>query len=152
MTAQADLSSRYGKRTPARPPAAPGERGRRPLKRSAAFAVVAALLVACGVTAWFAFAPTGTPQGTKNISYDVVDSTLTLATVSVVPDEERDIVCGVQAVSERDAVVGYVEMEVPADPQADTTRPVTLHAEIATTQLASSGHLDTCWYADDPPQ
>ncbi|WP_051297937.1 DUF4307 domain-containing protein [Brevibacterium album] len=159
MTAPPDLSSRYGKRMPAALSGAPAHggtagasaSGRPRRRRTAAIATAAALAIGCAAIGWIAFSPADSPQGGKNLSYEVVDSTLTRATVSVVPDAQRDITCGIRAINEHDAVVGYVERDVPADPAADASDPVVLHAEIATTQLAASGHIDACWFADSPP-
>lgn len=147
MTTAADLQSRYGGRAPRiqheRTP-----RGR--LTRPAVIGVVVGLIAASAAAAWYGFAPSATPEGTVTISYDVVDSTLTRTTVGVYPDDERDITCTVRAVNEHEAVVGFSEVTIPADPTTDGTEPQTVQVDISTTQLAASGHHETCWYADDP--
>ncbi|WP_180951903.1 DUF4307 domain-containing protein [Brevibacterium jeotgali] len=147
MTATADLSSRYGRRSSH---ASPQPSGRRRMSRPAIIATVVGLAAASGVAAWYGLAPGPTPDGTKDVSYEVVDSTLTRATIAVQPDDARDIVCAVRAVSVHDAVVGYTEIDVPADPAADSSTPHVVTTDITTTQLAASGHHESCWYADDP--
>lgn len=124
--------------------------GSRRLSRPAALATGAALLVASGAAAWYGFAPSPTPEGTVTISYDVVDSTRTTTTIGVYPDQQRDITCAVRAVNEHEAVVGFTEVPIPADPTASRSEPVPIVVDISTTQLASSGHVDSCWYDDDP--
>ena len=147
VTTAADLQSRYGGRAPR----IQHERTeRRRLSRPAVIGIGVGLAAAIGVAAWYSFAPNPTPDGTVTISYDVVDSTLTRTTIGVYPDDERDITCSLRAVSEHEAVVGYTEVTVPADPQSDGSSPVTVSADISTTQLAASGHHESCWYADDP--
>lgn len=117
--------------------------GRRPL-------IIIAAVIACaimiGLAAWFAFAPARVPDTPKTIRYDVVDSSLTRTTISIVPDETRDIGCAVQATNLQEAVVGFREITVPAQADASTSEPVQIDVDIRTTQLAASGHVDSCWY------
>lgn len=134
------LPQRYGKKAPAgaRRPAAVGRR------TVWILGVLLALFVA-GV-GWYAFAPSSTPTSPQTVSYDVVDSTLTTTTISYIRDPERLVVCGVQATNDMDGVVGYTTVTIPPDP-VNTTSYVTEVVDVRTTQLASSGHVDSCWYA-----
>ena len=146
VTATADLRSRYG----GRPPQVRPESSRRRMSRPAIIGTLIALAGASGVAAWYGLAPSPTPEGTSDVSYEVVDSTLTRATIAVHPDDTRDIVCAVRAVNAHEATVGFTEVDVPADPAADDSTPQIVTTDIATTQLAATGHHESCWYADDP--
>lgn len=146
VTATADLRSRYG----GRPPQVRPESSRRRMSRPAIIGTLIALAGASGVAAWYGLAPSPTPEGTSDVSYEVVDSTLTRATIAVHPDDTRDIVCAVRAVNAHEATVGFTEVDVPADPAADDSTPQVVTTDIATTQLAATGHHESCWYADDP--
>lgn len=120
------------------------------MSRPAIIATVTALLAASGVAAWYGLSPSPTPDGTTTVSYDIVDSTLARTTIAVYPDETRDIICAVRAVNAQEASVGFTEVLIPADPAADRSTPTIVSTDIATTQLAASGHFESCWYADDP--
>ncbi|GAA4395286.1 DUF4307 domain-containing protein [Brevibacterium sp. NPDC049920] len=139
-TAHAAIAERYGS---ARPPA-----GRPPRRRGFAIAAAAGIAVMIALAAWYSFAPRTTPTDPTTIGYEVVDSTRTIAHVSVVPDAERTIECIVQATNEQEAIVGFREVTVDPDPAADESRPAQLRLDIATTQLAASGHVDSCWFLD----
>ena len=147
VTATADLSSRYGGRSSH---ARPQPSGRRRMSRPAIIGTVIGLAAASGVAAWYGLAPSPTPDGTTDVSYEIVDSTLARATIAVQPDDTRGIVCAVRAVNAHDATVGFTEIDIPADPAADSSTPHVVTTDIATTQLASTGHHESCWYADDP--
>lgn len=137
-TAQAAIADRYGtaRARPARP------RRRRLLLSGAIGGILLMVLIA----AWYAFAPATSPTKPTTVSYEVIDSALTTAHISVVPDAQRSIECAVRATSEHEAVVGFREVEIAPDPAADDARPVHLRVDIATTQLAASGHVDSCWF------
>lgn len=109
-------------------------------------ALGAALAVMIGLAAWFAFAPARVPDTPKTVSYDVVDASLTVTRFSIVPDESRDIECAVQATNLQEAVVGFREVTIPARAGTSTSDPVQLDVDIRTTQLAASGHVESCWY------
>ena len=109
-------------------------------------ALGAAFVVMIGLAAWFAFAPARVPDTPKTVSYDVVDASLTVTRFSIVPDESRDIECAVQATNLQEAVVGFREVTIPARAGTSTSEPVQLDIDIRTTQLAASGHVESCWY------
>ncbi|GAA1369896.1 DUF4307 domain-containing protein [Brevibacterium luteolum] len=118
-------------------------RGKRPWIIAA---LAAALVIMIGLAAWFAFAPARVPDTPKTVSYDVVDASLTVTRFSIVPDESRDIECAVQATNLQEAVVGFREVTIPARAGTSTSEPVQLDVDIRTTQLAASGHVESCWY------
>ncbi|MDN5660885.1 DUF4307 domain-containing protein [Brevibacterium aurantiacum] len=105
--------------------------------------IVAALIVAI---AFVAFRPQTTPTTPRTLDYSVVDSALTQVTVAIFPDQDRDVHCIVQATNEYEAIVGFTEITVPADPAADPNSPRQMGIDLATTQVASSGHVDSCWF------
>ena len=45
-----------------------------------------------------------------------------------------------------DVVVGFREVTIPARAGTSTSDPVQLDVDIRTTQLAASGHVESCWY------
>ena len=106
--------------------------------------VIVALLVV--VIAFAAFRPQTSPTTPKTLDYSVVDSSLTQVTVAIFPDHDRDVHCIVQATNDYEAIVGFTEVTVPADPNADPNSPRQLSIDLATTQFASSGHADSCWF------
>ena len=105
--------------------------------------IVSALIVAI---AFVAFRPQTTPTTPKTLGYSVVDSSLTRVTVAIFPDQARDVHCIVQATNDFEAIVGFTEVSIPADPTADSNSPKQMNIDLATTQLASSGHADACWF------
>ncbi len=124
-------------------------RRRGPQRRPGPGAVIVAGILLVGLVAlaaYMAFRPQTAPTTPKTLNYSVVDSSATLVNVAIFPDRERDVHCVVQATNEYDAVVGFTEVTVPADPEADPHSPRSLDVELATTQLASSGHVDSCWF------
>lgn len=118
----------------------------RRLSRRATIISIAIIAVITIVIALVAFRPKTIPTTPQTISYSIVDSSSTRATVAIFPDQKRDVSCIVQATNEFEAIVGFTEVTVPASPNADPTKPTTLEVELATTQLASSGHADACWF------
>ncbi|MCQ9368511.1 DUF4307 domain-containing protein [Brevibacterium sp. 91QC2O2] len=107
-------------------------------------AVLLVLLTAA--VAWLSFCPKGSPQTATNVGYSVPDDSRTEVTIALVPDAHRTTRCGVQAKSVQEAVVGYREVDIAPDPQADKANPVHVTAHLRTTQKAVQGMLDRCWY------
>lgn len=124
-------------------------RSREPRRRlGRGFTILAAVVLIglLALAAFLAFRPQTAPTTPKTLNYSVVDSSSTQVRVAIFPDRERDVHCIVQATNEYDAIVGFTEVSIPADPQADPHSPRALNVELATTQLASSGHVDACWF------
>ncbi|GAA4285160.1 hypothetical protein GCM10022261_26910 [Brevibacterium daeguense] len=137
-TAQASLSDRYGSARRRKPPES--------RRRRQILAAVIGILAMSALAAWYALAPSRTPVNPTTVSYEIVDSTLTVTQMSVVPDSQRAIRCAVQATNENEAVVGFREVTIAPDPAADESQPSHLRVEISTTQLAASGHVESCWF------
>lgn len=121
---------------------------RSPLSGRAKALIALALIAAAACAALIAFRPAAAPRGGQTVSYEVVDASLTRTTFSVVPDRTRPISCAVQATNDYDGVVGYIEVELPADPEADAAHPASRTVDIRTTQLAASGHLVRCAFVE----
>lgn len=119
---------------------------KRGLGRKARIAVIAVIILAVIVAAFVAFRPKTTPTTARTLDYSVIDSSSTHVTVGIFPDRSRDVHCIVQATNDHEAVVGFTEVMVAADPQANPNSPRQLDIDLATTQLASSGHVDSCWF------
>lgn len=121
-------------------------RPRRGLGRKARITVIAIIILVVIAVAFVAFRPQTTPTTPRTLDYSVIDSSSTRVTVGIFPDRKRDVHCIVQATNKNEAVVGFTEVMVPADSQADPNSPRQLDIDLATTQIASSGHADSCWF------
>ena len=121
-------------------------RPKRGLSRRARIIAVIVVLIVIAVIAVWAFRPPTTPTTPRTLDYSVVDSSATHVSVGIFPDKDRDVHCIVQATNEQEAIVGFTEVTVPADPNADPNSPRRLDLDLATTQLAASGHVDSCWF------
>lgn len=136
VTAVEPQSDRYGRsRTP-----------HRRLSRRATIIAGVVIVLAVIVIAVVNFQPQTTPTTPSTLEYSVIDSASTQVTVAIYPDRERSVHCIVQATNDTEAIVGFTEVSLPADPQADPTKPQAIQVDLATTQLASSGHADACWF------
>jgi hypothetical protein len=119
---------------------------KRGLSRRAKIIAVIVVLVAIAVIAVWSFRPQTDPTTPQTLDYSVVDSSSTQVSVGIFPDKTRDVHCIVQATNENEAIVGFTEVTVPADANADPNSPKQIDIDLATTQLASSGHVDSCWF------
>lgn len=119
---------------------------KRELSRRAKIIAVIVLAVVVAVIAVWAFRPQTNPTTPRTLDYSVVDDSSTHVSVGIFPDQERDVHCIVQATNEDEAVVGFTEVSVPADPSADPNSPKRIDVDLATTQLAASGHVASCWF------
>ncbi|UVI37457.1 DUF4307 domain-containing protein [Brevibacterium spongiae] len=118
----------------------------RGLGRRARIVAAIVLVVAIAAIALWAFRPQTNPTTPRTLNYSVVDSSATHVTVGIFPDRDRDVHCIVQATNKDEAIVGFTEVTVPAAPDNDPNSPKRLDVELATTQLAASGHVDSCWF------
>ncbi|MGO2036333.1 MAG: DUF4307 domain-containing protein [Brevibacterium sp.] len=119
---------------------------KRRLGRSARIIAVIVVALVILAIAFVAFRPQTTPTTPRTLDYSVVDSSSTQVTVAIFPDRDRDVHCIVQATNDYEAIVGFTEVRVPANAQADPNSPRQLDVDLATTQLAASGHVDSCWF------
>lgn len=121
-------------------------RPKRELTRRAKIIAGIVLAVMVAVIAVWAFRPQTNPTTPRTLEYSVVDSSSTQVSVEIFPDQKRDVHCTVQATNENEAIVGFTEVTVPADPSADPNSSKRVDVDLATTQLAASGHVDSCWF------
>src|SRR5699024_10859366 len=121
-------------------------RPKRNLSRRAKIIAVAVDVVAIAVIAFVSFRPQTEPTTPRTLDYLVVDSSTTQLSVGIFPDQERDVHCSVQATDDNEVVDGLTEVTVPADPNADPNSPKQIDIDLDTTQLAASGHDDSCWF------
>jgi hypothetical protein len=119
---------------------------KRGLSRTSKIVAAAVLLAVAVVIAVWAFRPQTDPTTPRTLDYSVVDSSSTQVTVGIFPDRTRDVHCIVQATNDNEAIVGFTEVTVPAAPDNDPNSPRQLDIDLATTQLAASGHVDSCWF------
>ncbi|WP_436326540.1 DUF4307 domain-containing protein [Brevibacterium sp. FAM 27836] len=119
---------------------------KRGLSRRARIISVVVLLVVAAVIAVWAFRPQTNPTTPQTLDYSVVDSSATHVSVGIFPDRQRDVHCIVQATNDSEAIVGFTEVTVPASADNDPNSPKRVEVELATTQLAASGHVDSCWF------
>ncbi|WP_181275639.1 DUF4307 domain-containing protein [Brevibacterium oceani] len=119
---------------------------KRGLTRTSKIIAAAAVLAVAVVIAVWAFRPQTDPTTPRTLDYSVVDSSSTQVTVGIFPDRTRDVHCIVQATNDNEAVVGFTEVTVPAAADNDPNSPRQLDIDLATTQLAASGHVDSCWF------
>ena len=106
----------------------------------AVVAVLGALIWAASLTF---FKDTG-PKNPQDITFTVNDAASAVSSFSVVPDAHRDIACTVVAKNQYEAIVGYAQVTVPADPQTDGQTPAVQTVTVNTVQLAHQGHLERC--------
>lgn len=126
-----DLDSRYGRR--------PRRVGRRTLA-----AVLGSLVIlAVGAVAWVAWLGTDEPGDPEIVGYSVTDRYHAEVTAIFTPDAERAQRCAVEVRSREQAVVGYTEIDVEADPDRSPTRQT---IPLRTTQPASAGTVTGCWF------
>lgn len=125
------LDSRYG-RTPRR------------LGRRALVVLLSSLVVlAVAGVAWVAWLGTDEPSDPEIVGYAVMDRYRAEVTAVYTPDAERAQRCGVEVRNREQAVVGYSEVDIPADPERT---PARLTTSLRTTQEASAGTVTGCWF------
>lgn len=119
---------------------------RRPRRRLSARArwslIGAALLAATLFVVWIVQGQSGAPTS-KDVGFDLLSSAEVTADFEVTRDPDQAVRCGVEALNEDWAVVGYDEITLPADPQAERTTAHRL--AVRTTNPAHTARVDSCW-------
>lgn len=105
----------------------------------------AALLAATLFVAWIVQGQSAAPTS-KDVGFDLVSSAEVTADFEVTRDPEQAVRCGVQALNDDWAVVGYREITLPADPAAERTSAH--RVAIRTTNMANTAQVDSCWTLD----
>ena len=118
-------------------------RPRRQLSPSARWGLIgAALLVATLFVVWIVQGRSAAPSS-KDVGFDLISSAQVTADFEVTRDPDQAVRCGVEALNEDWAVVGYEEITLPADSQAERTTAHRL--AIRTTNPANTARVDSCW-------
>lgn len=132
------LASRYGRAR---------RTERRGLSRRARLAaIVAALALASLFVAWIVSGQAGRPTA-KDVGFDLRSSAMVTADVQVTRDPQDTVRCGIQALNESWATVGYTETEIRAQ-GPDDPRTVAVRVPIRTTNQANATEATGCWVVD----
>lgn len=102
----------------------------------------AALLVATLFVVWIVQGRSAAPSS-KDVGFDLISSAQVTADFEVTRDPDQAVRCGVEALNEDWAVVGYEEITLPADSQTERTTAHRL--AIRTTNPANTARIDSCW-------
>lgn len=118
-------------------------RPRRRLSARARWGLIgAALLVATLFVVWIVQGRSAAPSS-KDVGFDLISSAQVTADFEVTRDPDQAVRCGVEALNEDWAVVGYEEITLPADSQTERTTAHRL--AIRTTNPANTARIDSCW-------
>ena len=121
-------------------------RPRRRLSARAGWGLIgAALLAATLLVVWIVQGQSSAPTS-KDVGFDLLSSAEVTADFEVTRDPDRAVRCGIEALNQDWAVVGYEEITLPADPQAERTSAHRL--AIRTTNPATTARVDSCWNLD----
>lgn len=138
-------------------PTAPGDpsvlarrydrRPRRPLGRGRRNAAIAtALVLATLFVVWIVAGQSNRPTS-KDVGFDLVSSAEVTADFELTRDPEQPVRCGVEALNDNWAVVGYTELTVEAA-AADAERTSIHRVPVRTTNQANTARVADCWPLD----
>lgn len=128
------LDSRYGRTTT----------GNKKNPLLVALAVVVVILIAGA--AFLAFKPRTHPHAPQTSNFTAHDAGNASLTFSIVPDVHRDIRCAAIIKNQYEAVVGYKEITVPADADANSSSVHHDRVDVRTTQKGAQGNVESCVY------
>ena len=121
-------------------------RPRRRLSARARWGLIGAgLLAATLLVVWIVQGQSGAPTS-KDVGFDLVSSAEVTADFEVTRDPDRAVRCGVEALNQDWAVVGYEEITLPAEPGSERTTAHRL--AIRTTNPATTAQVASCWNLD----
>ncbi|NHU85320.1 DUF4307 domain-containing protein [Kocuria sp. JC486] len=106
------------------------------------------ILVAAAFIIWTIVGGSNRPS-TKDVGFELISSSQITADFELTKGEDEVVRCGVEALNESYAVVGYTETtigEVPADQLSGQTSAH--RVEIRTTNQANSARVAQCWVLD----
>ncbi|MDK7748855.1 DUF4307 domain-containing protein [Brevibacterium sp. UMB10442] len=126
------LDSRYGRQGV----------NRRPLL----LALTCVVVILIAGAAFLAFKPRTHPHAPQTSHFTAHDAANASVTFSIVPDPQRDIRCAAVIRNQFEAVVGYKEVTIPADPQATSASMHHDSVDIRTTQKGAQGNVESCAY------
>lgn len=89
---------------------------------------------------WVNFATPSAAKGTV-VGYEVIDSQHTLVRFKVSKPTGFDAACGIEVLNQAYGVVGYLQVDVPAETPATEV----LEVSVNTTQEGVTGVADKCW-------
>lgn len=110
-------------------------------------AVVVAVLV-CAFVIWLVVTEAARPT-TKDVGFELISSSRITADFEVTKDPDDVVRCGVEALNENYAVVGYAETTIAeVAPERVVGRTSAHRVEIRTTNQANSAQVVKCWVVD----
>lgn len=115
-------------------------------KRPLLFALAGVVIVLIVGAAFLAFKPRAHPHAPETSHFTAHDAGSASVTFSIVPDARRDIKCAAIIKNQYEAVVGYKEVTIPADPHANSASMHHDRVEIRTTQKGAQGNVESCVY------
>ncbi|WP_373418298.1 DUF4307 domain-containing protein [Arthrobacter sp. BF1] len=116
-------------------------------KKTRKILIIVAIALAVVWALWVTF---GSNDGVtqKDISYKVVDSTMTTVDFAVTKSPDATARCAVKAMDESFAVVGWKVVTIGPngkDVGAENGRTTTNRADLRTDTLAVTGIVENCW-------
>ncbi len=113
-------------------------------KRPLLFVLAGIVIVLIAGAAFLAFKPRAQPHAPETSNFTAHDAGNASVTFSIVPDAHRDIKCAAIIKNQYEAVVGYKEITIPADPQANSASMHHDRVDVRTTQEGAQGNVESC--------
>ncbi|MHA7177601.1 DUF4307 domain-containing protein [Arthrobacter sp. Sr24] len=103
--------------------------------------------------AWVLWSVMGSNDGVtqKDVSYNVVDSTLTTVDIAVTKNADATARCAMKAMDDSFAVVGWKVITIGPngkDVGSENGRTTTVRTELRTDSLAVTGVVEHCWIVE----
>lgn len=103
--------------------------------------------------AWVLWSVMGSNDGVtqKDVSYNVVDSTLTTVDIAVTKNADATARCAMKAMDDSYAVVGWKVITIGPngkDVGSENGRTTTVRTELRTDSLAVTGVVEHCWIVE----
>lgn len=124
-------------------------------KRKVSKKVQKILLIVAAVLSvtWILWVVIGSNDGIsqKDVSYHVVDPTLTTVDIAVTKDADATARCAMKAMDESYAVVGWKVITIGPngkDVGSENGRTTTVRTELRTDSLAVTGIVEHCWIVE----
>lgn len=119
--------------------------GRKASKRSLLWALIGGTVVAGVFVIWVLVAGANRPT-TKDVGFELTSAAQITADFEVTKNPEDVVRCGVEALNQNYAVVGYTETTIgQVDPEMLVGRTSAHRVEIRTTNQANSAQVTGCW-------
>lgn len=114
-------------------------------QRSLMWVLVAGILAASTFVIWILVADANRPD-TKDVGFDLSSAAQITADFEVSKNPDDVVRCGVEALNQNYAVVGYTETTIgEVDPERLVGRTSAHRVEIRTTNQANSAQVTGCW-------